>query len=91
MNEYVIGIGLMIIGAILFFTGRSQSKKNSVNASGGSVAVGRDNSGPITNTNIGSPQKASHSGGHTLTIIGILVEVAGIAVTIWHAMHLAAK
>jgi hypothetical protein len=91
MNEYLIGIGLMIAGAVLFFFGRAQSKRTSVHASSGSVAVGGNNSGTITNTNISQTNKLHSAGGHGITVLAIVVELAGIAVTIWHVMHLDAK
>lgn len=50
MHEYQLGIGLMVVGAVLFFVDRSRSNRVSVHASSGSVAVGGDNSGSITNT-----------------------------------------
>ena len=89
MSEYFLGIGLMIAGIVLFFFGRARTKRVSVHASSGSVAVGGNNSGTITNTNINQPDKG-HTGGHAITVIAILVELAGIAVTILHAISLAA-
>lgn len=83
-----LGIGLMILGIILFALGRSSRNTSSVNASGGSVAIGGSNSGSITNINRASK---SHEGGHAITIIATVVEVIGIAVTIWNATHLAEK
>jgi uncharacterized membrane protein len=92
MNEYLIGIGLMVAGAVLFFFDHAQSKRRSVHASGGSVAVGGNNSGTITNTNVNQASKVHGAGGHGIvTVLAIVVELLGIAVTIWHAMHLDAK
>jgi len=89
MGEYLFGIGLMIAGAVLFFLGRGKSKRVSVHASGGSVAVGGDNIGPITNIN--QTHKERRAEGHGITVLAIVVELVGIAVIIWHTMHLAAK
>jgi hypothetical protein len=91
MNEYFIGIGLMAAGAVIFFVGRAQTKRTSVQASNGSVAVGGDNRGIITNTNIGQGNRVQSAGWHIVTVLAILVELAGIAVTLWHATHLDAK
>jgi hypothetical protein len=89
MLEYAIGIGLIIAGALIFVVGRLRSKRVSVRASGGSVAVGGSSSGPITNVNIDSHK--TNEPGHGLTIVAIVVETLGIAVVIWHALHLATK
>jgi hypothetical protein len=88
MITLLLGIALMIGGFFLFFTGRNGSKKNSVSASGGSVAIGGSNRGQLTNINVGSPQR-QHQGGHGITILAIVVEIIGIGVVIWHALHLA--
>lgn len=93
MLEYLLlGIALIIAGAVLIAAGTRKTNKTEVSANGGSVAVGGNNSGPIINTNINAPEKIQTSSGHQmLTVLGIGVEVIGIAVTIWHAIHLAAK
>ncbi len=83
-----LGIGLIVLGALLFAVARR--KTSSATASQGSVAVGKNNSGQIVNVNQQS-SPPTHSGGHGLTVIAIVVEVVGIAVTLWHAFHLAAK
>jgi hypothetical protein len=88
--ELLFGIALMGLGIVLFLVGRSKSKAVQVEASNGSVAIGGKNSGTITNTNIGALTAAPH-GTHWLTVLGIVVELAGMAVGIWHAWHLAAK
>lgn len=75
----------MVVGMALFAFTRTRRKGNSVNARGGSVAVGGNNSGTITNINHVS------EGSHTITIISIIVELVGIGVVIWHAMHLVIK
>jgi hypothetical protein len=85
-----IGVALMVLGGILIFSSFRGSQRNKVHASGGSVAVGGNNSGPIINTNVHAPSPAHTPGVHWLTVIGIIVELAGIGVTVWHAMHLAA-
>ena len=89
MSGYLFGIGLMIAGAVLFFLGRGRSKRSSVHASNGSVAVGGNNIGPITNIN--QTHKEHSAGGHSITVLAIVVELVGIAVIVWHTMHLAAK
>ena len=85
--ELVFGIALMVLGAVIFLAGRTKSKTVHVEASNGSVAIGGKNSGRITNTNIGAQPAASH-GSHWLTVVSIVVELAGIGLTVW---HLAAK
>jgi len=82
-----IGLGLVVIGFFLFAAGRR--KQSGAVASNGSVAVGRDNSGTILNIN--QPPQSGHSGGHSLTLAAILVELVGIGVTLWHAYHMVAK
>ena len=90
MNENILGIGLMVVGAVLFIFGRMTSKRSSVHASGGSVAIGGDNSGSITNLNTNS-QKEHGRGAHGITVLAIIVEIIGIAVIIWHVKHLAGQ
>lgn len=86
----IFGFALMGLGIVLFLVGRSKFKNIRVEASNGSVAIGGKNSGTITNTNIGALPIASHDS-HWLTVVAIVVELAGMAVVIWHAWHLAAK
>ncbi len=88
--ELYVGLALMALGIVLFFIGRSKSKTVRVEASSGSVAVGGKNTGSITNLNVGTPPSAEH-GVHSLTYLAIVVEIVGIAVTLWHAWHMAAK
>lgn len=88
--ELYVGLALMALGIVLFVVGRSRSKTVRVEASGGSVAVGGKNTGSITNLNVGAPPAAAH-GSHSLTYVAIGVELVGIAVTLWHAWHMAAK
>ena len=88
--ELYVGLALMALGIVLFFIGRSKSKTLRVEASSGSIVVGGKNTGSITNLNIGAPPTAAH-GSHSLTYWAIGVELVGIAVTLWHAWHMAAK
>jgi hypothetical protein len=84
------GIALMLIGAALYAVGRGSARRSNVHANDGSVAIGGDNSGPISNTKVGGP-RPENAGHNSLTTLSIAVEVIGIAVTVWHAIHLAAK
>jgi len=92
-STYLLGIGLIVAGIVIFLFGRFRTDKTTVSASHGSVAIGGKSTGNIKNINIGQQPaaRAGGHGGHTVTIIAILVELVGIGVTIWHAMHLAAK
>lgn len=90
MSALHIGLSLMVLGIILFLTGRIYRRRLDTRASNGSVAVGRDNSGSINNINLGGSGKG-HPGGHGITLTAIAVELVGIGVTLWHAFHLAAK
>lgn len=83
-----VGLGLMVVGVLLFAVGRR--KRSGAVSSSGSVSVGGNNSGSIININQPSAPP-SHSGGHGLTIMAMIVELVGIGVTLWHAYHLAAK
>lgn len=92
-----LGLALMTLGIVFFLidrrkskVDRSQSKTVEVEATGGSVAVGGKNTGSITNLNVGAPVSAAH-GSHSLIYWAIGVELVGIAVTLWHAWHMAAK
>ncbi|MBB5498682.1 hypothetical protein [Paraburkholderia sp. MM5384-R2] len=77
-----LGIGAIVAGVILFFLSIRQQQK--VSASGGSIAVGGKNTGTITNTNTAG---SGHGAGHSvLTILAIVVELAGIAATVWHLL-----
>ena len=88
--ELIFGFALIVLGLVLFLVGRFKSKTIRVEASNGSVAIGGKNSGSITNTNIGAIPVAQHRS-HWLTVVSIIVELAGMAVVIWHAWHFAAK
>ncbi|HEY1089590.1 MAG TPA: hypothetical protein VGE47_00720 [Burkholderiaceae bacterium] len=77
----------MVLGIVLIVSGRSAaSKSNSVTATDGSVAVGGSNSGNIINTKIAPAAPAQH-GSHWLTKVGIVVELAGIGVALFHLWH----
>jgi hypothetical protein len=93
MVGIIFGFMFMIIGGLLILSGIKRNKKINVTASNGSMAVGGDNSGVMINTatnNASSlPDYKAH--GHGITILGIVVELIAIGVTVWHALHLAAK
>jgi hypothetical protein len=90
MNMIYVGVGLMVFGVVLF--GIAQIfKGNTVKADNGSIAIGGDSGAPIINTHINQKAAEKHSGGHGLTYVAVVVELTGIGVTIWHALHLAAK
>ena len=89
--ELYLGLALMALGVVLFLVGRTRSKTVRVEATTVSVAIGGNNHGSITNTNIGTTMPAVGRSHHRLTVVSIFVELAGIAVVIWHAWHLAAK
>jgi hypothetical protein len=67
--------------------GIMRSRRTSARGGAGSVVIGRDNNGVVTNTSTIQESSGGHS--HGLTIAGIVVELCAIAVTIWHALHLA--
>ncbi len=85
---FVLGIGLVILGALLFIV--ALSKTRSVNASQGSVAVGNNNSGQIVNVNQQGAQTAP-TGGIWLTLIAIVIEVTGIAISLFQVIQLTTK
>lgn len=91
MYMYIAGIGLIVLGIVLFLIGRRLSRRNTVSADRGSIAIGGSAYGPITNLNTGTGREHSGSAPHWITIVAIVVEIAGIAVTIWHALHLAVR
>jgi hypothetical protein len=51
-TNIAIGIALIVVGGVLIFLGLRSSKRFTVQANGGSIAVGGNNSGPIINTNV---------------------------------------
>ena len=93
MVGIILGSVFMIVGGLLIVFGIKRNKKVNVSASNGSMAIGGNNSGLMINSasnNTSSlPEPKSH--GHGITIIGIVIELIAIGVTIWHALHLAAK
>jgi hypothetical protein len=92
MEGIIFGILFMMVGIFLIAFGIKRNKKINVSASNGSMAVGGDNSGVMLNIgNNSTPSNQSPAHGHGLTILGIIVELAAIGVTVWHALHLAAK
>jgi hypothetical protein len=88
---YIIGFGLILLGIVLFLIGRRPSRRSTVSADRGSIAIGGSAYGPVTNLNAATDKEDGASGGHRITLLAIIVEIAGIAVTIWHALHLAAR
>lgn len=85
-----IGGGLIILGALLLLIGRHHSRRSSVAASRGSIAIGGNAYGPVSNVNA-APDKGHGIGEHWITIVAIITELAGIAVIIWHTTHMVAK
>jgi hypothetical protein len=90
MSIYFVGGGLVILGALLLLIGRHRSRRSSVSASRGSIAIGGSSYGPVTNVNA-APDKGHGIGEHWITILAIITELAGIAVIIWHSFHVVAK
>lgn len=87
---YLFGVALILLGVILFWIDRRRSTASSVSASRNSIAIGGNSLGPVTNVNsVGSPRHGL--GIHWVTIISIIVELAGIAVVFWHIFHPVAK
>lgn len=82
------GIAVMVFGAILLVVSLVRRKRVTVQAHGG-IAIG----GNVKNSTVISQSRSSESqakhGGHGLTIVAIVVELVGIAVTVWHASHMA--
>lgn len=93
MDGIIFGFIFMILGGVLIAAGIKRNKKVNVTASHGSMAVGGNNTGVMLNiaSNNPTPAPEHKSHGHGLTIIGIIVELAAIGVTVWHAMHLAGQ
>lgn len=91
MNTLLIGLVLVLLGIVLLLVGRRKrggGGRPTVSASQGSVAVGGSSNAPIINSGtIASPEPE----GHWLTVVGIIVELGGIAAVIWHATHLGGK
>lgn len=90
-STYAIGIGLFVAGLILHVLVSVRKRRSTVNANDHSVAVGGSNFGNINNVNSATSKSDSPGGGHhsALTLVAIVVELSGIAVTLWHAAHLA--
>lgn len=87
MNGLIIGAVLMLVGGLLFIAAK-RTKKVNISATNGSQAVGGNNSGIMLN--MGSqpaPPQEPHS--HWLTVVSIIVELIGMGVVVWHALHLA--
>lgn len=91
MDVILVGVCLIVVGVAIFFFGRGRSKRTSVRATRGSVAVGGNNNGSITNTNMNRASNEAPSRGHSLTVLAIIVELVGIAAIVWHTLHLAGK
>jgi uncharacterized membrane protein len=84
---YPVGVALIVSGFMLIVWDRFRAKTSTIKADTGTVRIGRDNTGSVVNTTtVHAPEKPH---GHILSVLGIVVEIFGIAVTIWHAMHLA--
>lgn len=91
MNGMILGLILIIAGLVLLTFSLIRNKKVNVAANNSSMAVGGSNSGVMLNVNKSSAAPEPKKHGHGLTVLAMLVELVGIAVTLWHAMHLAGK
>lgn len=82
------GIAIIVIGTVLLVVSLVRRKRVTVQAHGG-IAIG----GNVENSTVISQPRSSEPsakhGGHGLTIVAIVVELVGIAVTLWHASHMA--
>lgn len=85
---YWVGVGLILLGAALWFAGRRGGKRRGVQATHGSIAIGGSNAGNISNVNTSTKEGGGHG---PLTILAVVIEVIGITVTIWHILHTATK
>ena len=83
---YPVDAALIVLGLMLIIGGRLRSKTSNKTEMG-TVRIGRDNTGSVVNTTTVHPPEKPHV--HVLTVLGIVVEIFAIAVTIWHAVHLA--
>jgi hypothetical protein len=88
MQSFWVGITLILLGAVIWLFGRRGPRGGAVVASKGSVAIGGDNTGSISNIN---KTDSGHDGHGFLTKLAIFVELLGIASIIWHTIHMAAK
>jgi hypothetical protein len=91
MNALLIGVAPIVSDLVLPFVdrrSRPRARRSRVSASHGSVAVGGDSNAPTINA---STVSSSEPGGHWLKVIGIIVELGGIAAVIRHATHLAGR
>lgn len=82
------GIAIIVIGTVLLAVSLMRRKRITVQASNG-IAIG----GNVENSTVinqpPAPKPQTKHGGHGLTIVAIVVELVGIAVTLWHASHMA--
>jgi nitrate reductase gamma subunit len=91
MNWLHIGVIIILLGIVLLLVDRrnhSRGRRSTVSASHGSVAVGGNSNAPIINASTVAKPEPS---GRWLKVIGIIVELGGIAAVIWHATHLAGR
>jgi hypothetical protein len=86
MNSLVFGLGLIALGFVVLLAGRRRSKRVSVRADRGSVAVGGKSTAPITNINTGQEERGGLSE-HWLTIVVIIVEIIGIVLAVSHLVE----
>jgi hypothetical protein len=91
MNQILIGAGLIVLGALIFGLGRRRSDRLSVRATSGSVAVGGNSSGPITNITANRAGSGARAGGRLTDWLGLLVGILGVVATVWGAMRTAGK
>jgi hypothetical protein len=84
---YPVDAALIVLGLMLIIWGRLRAKTSTIKTETGTVRIGRDNTGSVVNTTTVHAPEKPHA--HILTVLGIVVEIFAIAVTIWHAVHLA--
>lgn len=84
----VAGLATFVLGTGLLLFSLLRRKRVVVQANSGIAIGGSVDSSTVINQSSSSASPAKHHG-HGLTIVAIVVELIGIAVTLWHAYHMA--
>lgn len=89
LNELGTTLILLGLALLIFVFVRRKPKGKSVSADRGSIAIGGNSYGPVSNVQSGSGGSDGAGWHVVLTVVACAVEIVGIVLTVWE--HSASK